>query len=422
MDKNLSERLQLLSRKQNSGYSLVEILVVIIILGIIASVAVSSLKNVDEIAKTEQTKAHLEKLGYAITGNPELISGGIRSDYGYVGDVGSLPATLGNLVVNPGGYSTWHGPYIKDDFSTGSGDSEYDNDAWGKTLVYSGGVTITSNGSGTAITRKLANASDDLLYNKVNLLITDIDNNPPGTDFKDSVKFLIYYPNGLGGITTKIAYPGADGLVQYDSIPIGIHTLKYVYLPVNDTLTRKVPVNTGQEYYAEIQYNDDVWGNTISGGTGGGSGVETLRPSGQGNSDDLSSNGCSNNWQCVDETSNDGNSSYVTLTSSSYGTDLYEAQDHSTGTGDIDSVIVYISCQETSSSGRVLTCIRTHGNNYTGNSENPGSSYADYSTTYTTNPSTLSAWTWSEIDDLEIGVYLRRGRCTQVWVEVYYTY
>jgi len=191
MDKNLSERLQLLSRKQNSGYSLVEILVVIIILGIIASVAVSSLKNVDEIAKTEQTKAHLEKLGYAITGNPELISGGIRSDYGYVGDVGSLPATLGNLVVNPGGYSTWHGPYIKDDFSTGSGDSEYDNDAWGKTLVYSGGVTITSNGSGTAITRKLANAADDLLYNKVNLLITDIDNNPAGTEFKASVKVLI---------------------------------------------------------------------------------------------------------------------------------------------------------------------------------------------------------------------------------------
>ena len=32
------------------------------------------------------------------------------------------------------------------------------------------------------------------------------------------------------------------------------------------------------------------------------------------------------------------------------------------------------------------------------------------------------AWTWSEIDAMEIGVYIRRSaRCTQAWVEVFYT-
>ncbi len=251
----------MLKFRQNAGYSLVEIVVVIVILGIIASVAVSSLKNVDNISKTEQTKMHLRKLGNAMAGNPKLISGGIRTDYGYVGDIGSLPASLDDLVTNPGSYSTWKGPYIKDDFSTGSSDSEYDNDAWGRTLVYSGGVTITSNGSGSAITQKVANTSDDLLYNNVNLVIVDTDNNPPGNDYKDSVLFLLSYPDGTGGMITKLNYPEADGLAQYDSIPIGIHTLRYVYLPENDTLTRKVTINTGENYYTEIQYYDDVWGN-----------------------------------------------------------------------------------------------------------------------------------------------------------------
>ncbi len=247
--------------RPNSGYSLVEIIVVIIILGIIASVAVSSLKNIDDITKIEQTKMLLQKLGNAVAGDPNLISGGIRTDYGYVGDIGSLPASLDNLVTNPGSYATWKGPYIKDDFSTGSGDSEYDNDTWGKALVYSGGVTITSNGSGSSITQKIANSTYDLLYNNVNLVIIDTDNNPPGDDYKDSVLFLLTYPNGIGGTITKSINPKADGLAQYDSIPIGIHTLKYIYLPEDDTLTRKVCVDAGQDYYAEIQYYDDVWGN-----------------------------------------------------------------------------------------------------------------------------------------------------------------
>jgi len=413
----------LLKIRQNNGYSLVEIVVVIIILGIIASVAVSSLNNVDDIVKTEQTKAHLRKLGNAITGNPELISGGIRTDYGYIGDVGSLPVSLNNLVTNPGGYSTWKGPYIKDNFSTGSGDSEYDNDAWGKVLTYSGDVNITSTGSGSSMTYKMANSSDDILYNDVRLVITDADNDPPGVDYKDSVKFLLSYPNGMGGIITVSKYPEADGLAHYDSIPIGIHSLKYVYLPENDTLTRKVSVNTGQDFYTEIQYYDDVWGLGIAGsGSGGGTDVETLRPDGDGSYDNLWNSGCSNNWECVDEVTNDGNSSYVYRTSSSYFNDVYNLEDHSTGTGTIDSVIVYMSCRQTNPSGRVLTRIRTNGSNYNGSSVNPGGSYSDYSTVYTSNPSTSSSWTWTEIDNLQAGVRLRRTRCTQVWVEVHYTY
>ncbi|RME30712.1 MAG: type II secretion system protein, partial [Candidatus Zixiibacteriota bacterium] len=96
------------------GYSLIELVVVLIIVGILASVALKSLRTAGVVAKTEQTRHELDKLAWAITGNPERSSGGVRSDYGYIGDVGALPPNLDALVTNPG-YATWKGPYIRDD-------------------------------------------------------------------------------------------------------------------------------------------------------------------------------------------------------------------------------------------------------------------------------------------------------------------
>ncbi|MCK4371866.1 MAG: prepilin-type N-terminal cleavage/methylation domain-containing protein, partial [candidate division Zixibacteria bacterium] len=99
-----------------TGYSLIELIIVIVIVAIIASVAVKSLKGTNEVVRTEETKAELEQLAYAVAGNPAVLSGGARTDYGYVGDVGALPPNLDALVTNPGGYGTWDGPYVRDDF------------------------------------------------------------------------------------------------------------------------------------------------------------------------------------------------------------------------------------------------------------------------------------------------------------------
>ena len=95
----------------HDGYSLIELLVVIIILGVIATVAVKSLTGVNDTVRIEETRQELSHLAWAIAGRPKLVSGGQRTDYGYVGDVGSLPVNLTALVQNPGSYSTWDGPY-----------------------------------------------------------------------------------------------------------------------------------------------------------------------------------------------------------------------------------------------------------------------------------------------------------------------
>lgn len=253
--------------RNNSGYSMIEMIVVIIIIGILASVAMRSMRTVSDTGRTEQTKTELDQLAWAVAGNPDLASGGSRTDFGYVGDVGAMPPNLAALVNNPGGYATWDGPYIKDDFyaSTGSAESEYGFDAWGVNYGFSG-VTITSTGSGTTITRNIANSTADLLYNTVSAAVTDIDNTPPGTIYRDSVKLVLTYPDGSGSTAGIEKYPTANGFVQFNSVPIGLHTLRLIYLPTGDTMTRRVAVNTGEDYYTDLHYFANVWGDTSSGG------------------------------------------------------------------------------------------------------------------------------------------------------------
>ena len=93
----------------------------------------------------------------------------------------------------------------------------------------------------------------------VEMAITDLNNTPPGSTYKDSVRFVLYYPDGSGSTTSKTESPGTNGFTSFDSIPIGIHTLKIVYIPDADTLTRKVNINPGKGYYADLQYHSDVW-------------------------------------------------------------------------------------------------------------------------------------------------------------------
>jgi len=404
------------------GYSLIELVVVLIIIGILATVAMRSLTAVNNTVRAEDTKSELQNIAYAIAGNPELTSGGARTDYGYVGDIGALPPDLDALVSNPGGYATWRGPYLRDAFSSTAGDTYYKVDAWGGSYTYSGGITIASNGGGTPLTRRIANSTDDLLRNSAALVVTDVDNTPPGTSYQDSVRLVLHYPDGGGGLTTRTTGLRPDGSAEFDSIPIGVHTLDMIYLPTADTLRRRIAISPGKDYYAHLQLHEDLW----SGG-GGGSGPspisEPLFPSSPGSSSSLwDYPGSGGNWTATSETTADGDVSYVRGNGNPWRLDTYSAGNHSAGTGAIDSVRIVITCRAVGSSEQVRTAVVIGGSVYYGTAISiTNYSYAEYSTAYSTNPATGSAWTWSAVDNMEIGVSIRRtARCTQVRAEVYY--
>lgn len=246
--------------KKTAGYSLFELLAVIIIVGIIAAVSMRSLRGTVEISRTEETKQEMNHLAWAICGNPNLVSGGVRTDFGYVGDIGGLPATLDNLVTNPG-YATWDGPYIHDDYygSSGATESEFKYDAWGVAYTYTGD-SIISTGSGTMFAREVAYSTADLLSNVVQTLVADVNNSPPGSS-AGSVDVVLIYPDGAGGFDTVISNPAGNGFASFSSVPVGHHSLLVVYAddPTYDTLFRKVVVYPRDSFYTEISFSQDYW-------------------------------------------------------------------------------------------------------------------------------------------------------------------
>ncbi len=245
--------------RSQTGYTLIEMVMVVVILGILSAVAFTSLGKVNEVTRSEETMQEMDRLAVAIAGDPALVSGGNRTSFGYVGDIGALPPNWDALVTRPGGYATWKGPYIRDKFTAGSGDSEFKLDAWGREYSTPNGIAFSSTGGPAAITRKVGNTAAELLYNTVYVAFTDIDSDPPGSIQKDSVRFLLTIPNGAGGTITRTKTPAADGLARFDSIPIGLQTLRVVYVPTHDTLTSKITIMPGRTAYAELHHFDNIW-------------------------------------------------------------------------------------------------------------------------------------------------------------------
>ncbi len=242
-----------------SGYSLFELIIVILIIGVIATITMRSLRGANDVIRTEQTREELDRLAWAIAGNPALISGGSRTDFGYIGDNGALPPNLDALVSNPG-LGSWQGPYVTDDYLAASGGAaqEFRVDAWGAPYSFNG-IAISSSGGGGSITRELAASADDLLYNPVTIAITDLDGSAPGSVWADSVLVSVTVPNGGGSYSTVVRAVGSDGFVRIDSLPIGSHDMAIIYIPTADMLSRRVVLSPGQHVHLDWQYPEDLW-------------------------------------------------------------------------------------------------------------------------------------------------------------------
>ncbi len=236
------------------GFTLIEIVIIILIIGMLAGVATVKMNESIETAKYEQTKNELDQLTMAIAGNPEVYAEGAREDFGYIGDVGALPPSLNALVQNPGGYATWDGPYI----GAGINGDEFSKDAWNTAYTYTG-TSLRSTGSGMNIDKLFAPSLAALLSNRVEGTVRDANSTMPGTAFAATMQIQLVYPNGTGSLTTASVNPDLYGTFSFSGIPIGNHMLRAIYLPEADTIAVPVTVNPNRDIQLDIIFPADLW-------------------------------------------------------------------------------------------------------------------------------------------------------------------
>jgi general secretion pathway protein G len=100
-----------------AGFTLVELLVVLVILGLLAGIVVPNLIGRTETANIQTTQTQIEQLGGALDM--------------FRLEVGRYPTTaegLEALIRQPPGASRWNGPYLRR--------SMIPTDAWGNDFVY----------------------------------------------------------------------------------------------------------------------------------------------------------------------------------------------------------------------------------------------------------------------------------------------
>ncbi len=248
------------------GFTLIEILMAVVVIGILSTVAMRSIQSGIDSSRFRETQAEMNAIAFAIAGNPDLYANGLRSDFGYVGDIGAVPSSLDDLVTDPG-LGTWNGPYLIGQFSEDS--DGHSTDAWGNSYTFTSGITISSTGDGSqTMTKSVANAASDLTSNTVQGTITDAGGNPPG-DSSVAITISITYPDGAGSTTTSSTSPASGGGFSFSGIPIGTQSVEAVYRATDDTVTAFVSVLPSTGATVTLRLPGDPFSFAVGGGGGG---------------------------------------------------------------------------------------------------------------------------------------------------------
>uniref|UniRef100_A0A7V3ZV17 Prepilin-type N-terminal cleavage/methylation domain-containing protein n=1 Tax=candidate division WOR-3 bacterium TaxID=2052148 RepID=A0A7V3ZV17_UNCW3 len=221
------------------GVTLLELLIVMVIIGILASAAVKTWDVTLERQRIEETMKELEEIGRAIVGDERLTYMGTRIDFGFVGDCGMLPLYLIDLAIKPDYVDSllWKGPYVTPVFAENP--RNFLIDAWGDSYkYYPESLIIRSFAGGSEmsyqkwLTKKLANSFSDLFNNEVSGIVCDAFGNLPDSVKANNILITLFHPRE-GRLIIDSIHPRVGGNFIYSGVAIGKKRLVCVY---RDTL------------------------------------------------------------------------------------------------------------------------------------------------------------------------------------------
>jgi len=100
-------------RLRQRGFTIIELLIVMAILGMLAVMVAPNLFNQADSARQDAARSQISSLGSALDA--------------YRLDVGQYPDSLEGLVRNTSSRSTWNGPYLR---------GNVPSDPWGNAYIY----------------------------------------------------------------------------------------------------------------------------------------------------------------------------------------------------------------------------------------------------------------------------------------------
>jgi prepilin-type N-terminal cleavage/methylation domain-containing protein len=222
------------------AFTLVEVIVILVVIGILAALAVPAALRLFEVTAEETTRQEMDNIKRAILGDARKLQSSFRSDFGYIGDIGCLPDDLQRIFTNsapplPSALPTWtfdstkqtgagwKGPYISG-AASGQETDVYTKDEWGSSYTYTpvgGACPLTA--TLTSPAANIASATDDIT---ISISATETTATVRGK-VKDitgaglaGISVELY--SSVGGVlTTTTATTSASGEYVFTSVPFG---------------------------------------------------------------------------------------------------------------------------------------------------------------------------------------------------------
>lgn len=222
-----------------SGFTLIETAATLAIISIVTIGLVSVSTNVLNRSQIEITNDNLNQLRRGVSGNPVIVINEARTSFGYLGDMGNLPANLSDLWVKGSQpaytFNTtkktgagWNGPYLE--VNAAEMASALGQDGWGNAFSYSTASFLDPTFGATALAKLVSlgpdftlDTSDDIAINffqsevvsRVQGYVKDTNGNAVS-----GVGITLNYPQG-GVLTSQVVYTDDTGYYVAVDVPFG---------------------------------------------------------------------------------------------------------------------------------------------------------------------------------------------------------